>query len=504
MLSIFQKIRQAFAPKKSKPVESKHHSAVTVKPPLQSEKHRVSYMPTSRPVSPPPQPQTQSQSVSQHQEDAYQARLVTINEKEKYLITKEKNLDQELAQIKTKQEQLEEIYKKQLEKLEAISGLDVEKAKQLILSSTEKKLSSWLSKKIEETRDILKQKEDELAKEILVDAIRHGVTDYVAEYTVSSLTLPDDTVKGKIIGREGKNIRAFEKYAGVELELEEGNEIRISSFDSVRREVAKLSLEKLVKDGRIQPVKIEQIIAQTRAEMDKMLLTEGKRICQEVGVFNLPVDLIKTIGKYKFRFSYGQNLAKHTIEAVKIAVAIASELKADINTVRLGTLLHDIGKVITDKEGTHIELGVELLRQHHLPEAVINCVAEHHEDKPFSSVESVITYIGDAASGSRPGARYEVHDEYLKRMENIEKVANSFNGVTSVAAYQAGREVMVIVNPTAIADSEITVLAQNIAQKLDEEAKWAGQIKVTVVRENRAFATITGGKISKNAVKEAN
>ena len=206
--------------------------------------------------------------------------------------------------------------------------------------------------------------------------------------------------------------------------------------------------------------------------------------------------------KYKFRFSYGQNLAKHTIEATKIATAIAYELKADVNTVRLGALLHDIGKVITDQEGTHVDLGIDLLRQFKISEAIIACVAEHHEDKEFSSIESVIVYIGDAASGARPGARYEVHEEYLKRMKNIEEVASSFNGVTSVAAYQAGREVMVIVEPSQVSDAEAEVLSQNIAEKLEEEAKWAGQIKVTVIRELRTSSVIAAPKINKNAVKE--
>lgn len=428
-------------------------------------------------------------------------RLKTLEEKETYLIQKEKSLDTEAATIKTKTDQLDELYRKQLEKLETISGLDVEKAKQLIISSTEKKLSTWIAKKIEEARSTYSQREEELAKEILVNALQHGITDTVAEYTVSTISLPDDKIKGKIIGREGRNIRAFEKASGVELELDETNDIRISSFDSTRREIARLSLEKLIKDGRIQPVKIEQVIAQTRQEMDKILLNEGKRICQEVGVYNLPIDLIKIIGRYKFRFSYGQNLAKHTVEAVKIAVNIAQELHADVNTVRLGTLLHDIGKVITDQEGTHIELGVNLLRQYRLPEAVINAVAEHHEEKTFSSAESAIVYLGDAASGARPGARYEVHEEYLKRMKNIEEAAIGFPGVISVAAYQAGREVMVIVEPTQVSDADATVLSQNIADKLEEEAKWAGQIKVTVIRETRTSSVIVGSKINKNAVK---
>ncbi len=428
-------------------------------------------------------------------------RLTSLDEKEKYLIQKEKMLDSQNSQIQAKLTQIDDVYKKQLEKLEQISGLDIEKAKALIISSTEKRMASWISKKIEEAKQQIKQQEDEDAKEILVEALRHGITDTVAEYTVSTISLADEKIKGKVIGREGRNIRAFEKATGVELELDEGNDIRISSFDSTRREIARLSLEKLIRDGRIQPLRIEQVVAQTKQEMDKILLNEGKKICQEVGVFNLPIDLIKEIGKYKFRFSYGQNLAKHTIEATKIAISIAYELKANVNTVRLGALLHDIGKIVSDQEGTHIELGVDLLRQHKIPEAVIDCVAEHHEGKEFSSVESVIVYIGDAASGARPGARYEVHEEYLKRMQNIEEVAKQFSGVLSVAAYQAGREVVVIVDPGLVSDAESQVLSQNIAEKLDSEAKWAGQIKVTVIRELRVNSIVTSNKISKNAEK---
>jgi len=429
-------------------------------------------------------------------------RMDSLDEKERYLIQKEKSLDQQSQEVRKKLDSVDDLYRKQLDKLETISGLDVEKAKQLVISSTEKKMATWVAKKIEEARDEISQKEEEITKEIIIDNIRHGVTDYVAEYTVSTISLPDETIKGKIIGREGRNIRAFEKATGVELELDETNDIRISSFDSTRREIARLSLEKLIKDGRIQPLKIEQIVAQTKSDMDRILVNEGKKLCQEVGAFNLPIDLIKEIGKYKFRFSYGQNLAKHTIEATKIATGIAYELKADVNTVRLGALLHDIGKVVSDQEGTHIDLGVDLLRKFKINEKIIDCVAEHHEGKEFSSVESVIVYIGDAASGARPGARYEVHEEYLKRMKNIEEVAKGFPGVISVAAYQAGREVVVIVEPSQVSDSEAEVLSQNIAQKLDEEAKWAGQIKVTVIRELRTSSIITGSKINKNAVKE--
>jgi len=429
-------------------------------------------------------------------------RLSSLDDKERYLIQKERSLDQQSLEVKTKLASVDDLYRKQMDKLEAISGLDIEKAKQLVLSSTEKRMSAWVAKKIDEAREEIRQKEEEITKEVIVDNIRHGVTDYVAEYTVSTISLADETIKGKIIGREGRNIRAFEKATGVELELDETNDIRISSFDSTRREIARISLEKLVKDGRIQPLKIEQIVAQTKGDMDKILINEGKKLCQEVGAFNLPLDLIKEIGKYKFRFSYGQNLAKHTIEATKIATGIAYELKADVNTVRLGALLHDIGKIVADQEGTHVDLGVDLLRKYKIPEKIINCVAEHHEDKEFSSIESVIVYIGDAASGARPGARYEVHEEYLKRMKNIEEVAKAFPGVISVAAYQAGREVVVIVEPSQVSDTEAQVLSQNIAEKLEEEAKWAGQIKVTVIRELRTSSIIAAPKINKSAVKE--
>jgi len=414
---------------------------------------------------------------------------VVIDERETYLRRKEQSLESRQKEITTRQEEIEKIKQKQLAMLEQIAGLSKEEAKKLVVDDTTKKLATWVAKKIEEGKESIKANEEEVSQEILAEAMRHGVTDFVAEYTVSTITLPSEEVKGKIIGREGRNIRAFEKATGVELELDEGNELRVSSFDAVRREIAKLSLQKLIRDGRIQPVRIEEIVRQTREQIDKILLDEGKRICQSVGVFHLPIDLVKMIGKYKYRFSYGQNLAVHTIEETKIGIAIASELKADVRVVRLGCLLHDIGKVISDEEGSHVEIGAEYLRKYNLPIEVINCVAEHHEDKQFSSIESTIVWIADAASGSRPGARYQAHEEYLKRMTTIEEVARSFEGVEDVAAYQAGREIRVIVRPEAVSDDELTVLVQKIAEKLDEDARWAGQIKITAIRETRAMAT---------------
>lgn len=374
-------------------------------------------------------------------------------------------------------------------KLEQVSGLTRDEAKQRLLEELEKELAGEKAKRIRQMEESLRLEAQEKAQEILVDAMRHGATDYVAEYTLSTVRLPDEEIKGRIIGREGRNIRAFEQATGVEIELDETNDIRLSSFDPIRREVAKRSLEKLIKDGRIQPNRIEEIIDQTRKQLDDFLLEEGKRIAHECEVYDLSLDLLRIIGRYRFRTSYGQNLGQHTIEETKIGLQIAGEVGADAEVVRKGCLLHDIGKVVTDKEGTHVELGVELLKKYGIPKEVIEAVAEHHEDKPFSSIESVIVYIADAISGSRPGARYEPHEDYIKRMKKIEEIAKSFSGIDQVFAFQAGREVRVVVRPEEVSDDEMTVLARNIAKKLEEGVDYAGQIKVSLIRQTQASET---------------
>jgi len=376
-----------------------------------------------------------------------------------------------------------------LKKLTSVAHLTVDEAKKQLLNEVQKDLTSEIAKKIRAAEERIKEDASEKAKEILVDAMKHGATSYVAEYTVSAIHLPDEDVKGRIIGAGGRNIRAFEKEAGVEIEIDETNEIRISSFDSIRREIARRALETLIKDTRIQPSRIEEIIKQVRAQMEEILLEEGKRIVHDCGVFNLPLDLVKLIGRYKFRTSYGQNLAIHTIEETKIGVSIAAEIEANVDIVRLGCLLHDIGKVVTEEEGTHVELGVNILKKYGLPKEIIASVAEHHEDKPFSSVESTVVWIADAISGSRPGARYEPHEEYIKRMTKIEGIAASFPGVETVYAFQAGRDVRVIVKPEEVDDDKLTVLAHDIAGRLEKEAEYAGQIKVTTIRETRASET---------------
>jgi len=402
-----------------------------------------------------------------------------LEEREKLLQARQ----EELAKIRT---ELEEVKKKEVDRLEKIAKLTFGEAKKLLLEGTERKLAEDIARKIKEAEEEVRVHADEKAKEILVEAIQHGVTDWVAEYTVSTVHLPDEEMKGRIIGREGRNIRTFERATGVEIELDESNDIHLSSFDPIRREIAKRTLEKLIRDRRIQPQRIEEIVQKTRQEIDKILFEEGEKLCHGLEVYRLHPDLVKLLGRYKFRFSYGQNMIVHTLEETRIGIQLAYELKANINVVRLGCLLHDIGKIVTEEEGTHVQLGVDLAKKYRLPEEVVACVAEHHEDKPFSSVESRIVWIADAASGSRPGARYEPHEGYVKRMEEIEAIVKKFKEVEQVFAYQAGRFVMVMVRPDMVADNELTILVNKIAKKLEEEASYAGQIKISCIRETQA------------------
>lgn len=376
-----------------------------------------------------------------------------------------------------------------LKKLEKAANLTRDEAKKLLLEEIEKDAAADLAQRLNQSSEDYTLRAGQLAQDIIIDAMMHGATEYTAEYTVSTITLPNESVKGGIIGQGGRNIASFEKATGVEMEIEEGNTIRLSSFDSLRREVARRSLEILIRDGRIQPSRIEEVVAQTRTQLDQVLIDEGNKICTACGVFNLHPDLIKIIGRFRFRFSYGQNLGIHTIEETKIGVQIASELgfsDEDIQHVRYGCLLHDIGKVITEEEGTHVQLGVDLLKKYNLPEKVIKAVAEHHEDKSFSTNVSRVVWAADAISGSRPGARYEPHDSYVKRMQQIEAIGRDFKGVGEVFAFQAGRDVRVIVRPDEVSDSELTILVSKIRQRLEKEAQYAGQIKITAIREVRA------------------
>lgn len=410
--------------------------------------------------------------------------------KETELESFHKRLEEEKRRLDAEKKQLGERREEILTKLQKISQFSQQEAKDVILRSWEEKLKKEIVKKIKAAEEEAKLKADEKAKELLIEAMRYGAVDYTAEYTLSTISLPNEELKGRIIGKEGRNIRALELATGVDIDLEEEGIIKLSSFDALRREIARVSLERLIRDGRIQPERIEEIVKKTREEIDKLVIKAGEELCQKIGVFDIPFEIVKLLGRFKYRYSYGQNMIVHTLEETKIGVALAHELSADVKVVKLGCLLHDIGKVITDKEGSHVQLGVELLQKHRLPQKVIDCVASHHEDISFSSREALIVYIADAVSGGRPGARHEDFEQYLQRIKTIEDIAKAKKGVREAYALQAGRVLRVMVIPEEITDDDALILAQEITEEIEEKfPTFPGQVKVIVIREFRAFAT---------------
>lgn len=406
---------------------------------------------------------------------------------EKKLFEKEEKLEREREDLDKEKEGLAKLKDQYGEKLEKISSLSSDEARRELLKEIEEREVQTIARIIKEKEEEAKKTADRKAQEILVDSMRHGAVTYIAEYTVSTVKIEDEDLKGRIIGKEGRNIRAFEQATGVDVDLDEEGIIRLSSFDQVRREIARRALEKLIKDTRIQPFRIEEIVNETKKEVEKIMLEEGEKLAHEVGVFNLPSELLSILGRFKFRTSYGQNLIVHTLEETKIGVHIASEINADVNIVRLGCLFHDIGKVV-EGEGSHVKLGVDLLKRFQMPEAVINCVWEHHEDKPFSSMESVIVYIADAISGARPGARYEDVEEYAKRLKDMEEIAKKYEGVDDAYAFEAGRELRVIINPGKLDDSQTTLVAQKIREEVSRSMAVPGEVKVTAIREFRSVS----------------
>ncbi len=418
-----------------------------------------------------------------HREEQIEEKDNNTNRERQSVQDLKNNIESIKKDLETKKDQL-------LQKLEKISGLTKDQAKDLLLQGWEDKLKGDVAKKIKAAEEEVKITSDDKAKQILVDAIRYGAIDYVSEYTLSVINLPSEDYKGRIIGKDGRNIRAFEIATGVDVDLEEEKVIRLSSFDAIRREVARMSLERLIKDGRIQPERIEEIVKKTREEVDKIIFKAGEELAHSVSVYNLPTELTQLLGRFKYRYSYGQNMIAHTLEETRIGVALAHELKLDVNLVKLGCLFHDIGKVVTDKEGSHIDLGVEVLKRNRFPQKVIDCVASHHEDVPFTTLEAVVVYIADAVSGGRPGARHEDFGEYLKRIKTIEDIAKTKKGVKDAYALQAGRELRVIVKPEEMTDDEAIVTAEKIKEELEQKFEvFPGQIKVTVIRETRAEAT---------------
>src|SRR3989339_964584 len=426
-------------------------------------------------------PPRQSSGQANLNENELAKREGILEERERQLSEKQKLIDDKL-------DGLEKLRKDLVEKLEKSAKMPADEARKVLLEQVEKDFAGEISKKIKEAEDEIKLQADEKAKDILADAMLHGVTDYISEFTTSKVKLPDEDMKGKIIGKEGRNVRTFEQVTGVDVVMDDEipDTLILSSFDPIRREIAKVSLERLMEDGRIQPQRIEEIVAKTEGDINKLMRAAGEKLCHDVGVYNLPAELVDIIGRFKYRYSYGQNLIQHTQEETQIGIVLAKEIGADVNVVRLGCLLHDIGKVVTEgDEGTHVEKGVQLAKKFGISEKVINCIAEHHEDKPFSAVESILVYIADAISGGRPGARHENVGDYIKRMDDIEKIATSFEGVEKAFAVQAGREVRVIVIPEKVPDDELPKLTHEIADRISKEVMVPGAVKITAIRETR-------------------
>lgn len=402
------------------------------------------------------------------------------------ILHKEEELAKKSLQIDKLKEEIQDLRQQQIEKLEKIAGLTRDKAKEILLEAVDKKATKDIADRLRQAEETIQEGIDEKARNLLVEAMYHGATEYVAEYTISTVKIPDDDIKGRIIGKDGRNIRTFEKVTGVDIDMDETpGEVRLSSYDAVRREIARVSLERLIKDGRIQPTRIEEYVTKARRDIEKIMFEEGKKLCIAVGAYNVHHDLIAALGRFKYRSSYGQNMLAHTLEETKIGMKLAAEVGANVDTVRLGCLFHDIGKVI-DEEGSHVELGVKLLKKYNMSPAVIDTVAQHHEDEEFTSNESMLVYIADAISGSRPGARYENYDEYVRRLKAIEGIANSKKGVQESFAIQAGREIRVIVNPSEVTDDEAVRLASEIRDEIKENVTYPGTVTVTVIRELRA------------------
>jgi len=402
---------------------------------------------------------------------------------------REKELDKEFQAIEKKKEDIREIFNRQMQELQRISGLSSEEAKKQLLAELEKQLNNEKALLIKEIEGKAKEEANKNAKEILSYAIQKCAADHTSETTVSIVNLPNDDMKGRIIGREGRNIKTLETLTGIDLIIDDTPDaVVISGFDPLRREVAKLALEKLIDDGRIHPAKIEEMVEKAKEEIEATIKAEGERATLETGVMGLNPDIVKLIGKLKYRTSYGQNVLNHSIEVSNLARIMAEELGLDATRARRAGLLHDIGKALDhDMEGTHVELGVDVLRKFKENELVINAVEAHHGDVEPQTLEAVLIQAADAISASRPGARRETLEAYIKRLQNLEEIANSFEGVDKSFAIQAGREVRIIVKPEKVSDADMTVLARDIAQKVENEMEYPGQIKVNVIRETRTI-----------------
>ena len=400
---------------------------------------------------------------------------------------RERELEREMQDLEKQKEELEKLHDQEVIELQKIAALTKEEAKEKLLSEMEKELVAEKAALIREQDQKAKETVNKDAKEMLCYAIQKCAADHSQETTVSIVALPNDEMKGRIIGREGRNIKALETLTGIDLIIDDTPEaVVLSGFDPLRREVAKIALEKLIDDGRIHPAKIEEMVEKAKEEVENTIKEEGERAVLETGVIGLHPDIVKLIGKLKYRTSYGQNVLNHSIEVSNLARIMADELGLDTKLARRAGLLHDLGKALDhDMEGTHVEIGVEILKKYKENPAVINAVEAHHGDVEPQTLEAVLVQAADAISASRPGARRETLEAYIKRLQNLEEIADSFDGVEKSFAIQAGREIRILVKPDKISDDQMTILARDVAKKVEAEMDYPGQIKVNIIRETR-------------------
>ena len=400
---------------------------------------------------------------------------------------REKELDRKFDDLDEKEKTLDEMIAKQADELERVAGLSREEAKVQLLADLDKELTVEKAKLIRESDAQYKEDAMKNAREIISLAIQRCAADHTSESTVTVVPLPNDEMKGRIIGREGRNIKTLETLTGIDLMIDDTPEaVTVSGFDPVRREVARIAIEKLIEDGRIHPAKIEEMVEKAKEEVEHVIKEEGERACLEAGVNGLHPDLVKLLGKLKYRTSYGQNVLNHSIEVANLARLMADELGVNSKLARRAGLLHDIGKALDhEMEGTHVQLGVDVLKKYKESDAVLNAVEAHHGDVEPKTIEAILVQAADAVSASRPGARRETLETYIKRLEKLEEIANSFEGVDTSFAIQAGREIRLVVKPEKVSDNDMTVLARDVAHRIENEMEYPGQIKVNVIRESR-------------------
>ena len=421
-------------------------------------------------------------------EENLEKRLDFIEDKEKEITSREEGNKKITLELEQKDSTLKRLIEEEKEKLKRISSLSQQEARELLLKRYEEELRGEKAQMVRGMIDEVREEADNTAREIISQAIQKCAVEHTTETTVSVVPLPNDEIKGRIIGREGRNIRAFEMATGVDLVIDDTPEaVTLSGFDPVRREIARLSLEKLVQDGRIHPARIEELVDKTKQEFDKKLMEEGKEAAFEVGIHNLHPELIKLLGKLKYRTSFGQNALQHSKEVAIIMGILAAELDLDPRLAKRAGLLHDVGKAVDHQvEGTHAQIGSELLRKYRENEMVINAAESHHEEIEQKSIYSLLAVVADAISASRPGARRETLETYVKRLRQLETLANSFEGVDKSYAIQAGREIRVIVIPNKVKDDEVSGLAYEVKKKIEQEMDYPGNIKITIIREVRA------------------